>query len=291
MTARRSSKPSFASLLRSMSRRYDEDDAVEPAEAVANDPPGSFRVDPDRVRLWSGLIGPTAEECRDRIAAIVRHGQVEPVTVRPVFDDSLFEYEVIAGARDWIAVRHVRDTAMPDLDLLVRVELVDDDGAGQLATGQPAAADPLPPALPDPIAAALSGETLPDGVAAELLDRLDGPLAPAILAIAAQIARAQEARIGDGLPPYPAGEVMRLLDAAGIVAEPEAEAKPDPPPPLDVSLSIVDAGASGVTFHVEAADDLTPETLARVVKAMIDGAAADGIAVRWITDPSGATSP
>ncbi|MEO5493736.1 MAG: ParB N-terminal domain-containing protein [Sphingomonas sp.] len=271
MTARRS-KPSFASLLRSVTRRDDE------AELEAVDPAGAFRVDPTRVRLWSGLIGPTAEECRDRIAAIVREGQVEPVTVRPVFDDALFEYEVIAGARDWVAVGHLRETAMPRLDLLVRVELVDDDGAGQLA-----AVDPEPqPALPDPIAAALGGETIPDDVAADLAERLDGPMAPAIIATAVHIARAQDARLSDGLPPYPAGEVMRLIDAVGME---------DAPPPLAVSLSIIDASASGVTFQIDAAEDLPPETLARVVKAMIDGAAAEGIAVSWAAAPSAATSP
>jgi len=277
MTARRSSKPSFASLLRSVSRRYDEE---ADAESAATDPIGSFRVDPTRVRLWSGLVGPTAEECRDRIAAIVREGQTEPVTVRPVFDDAMVEYEVIAGTRDWIAVRHLRDTAMPDLDLLVRVELVDDDRAGQLATGALPVADDL--ALPDAIVTALGGETLPDHVAADLVERLDGPVAPAILATARQIARAQEARMNDGLPPYSAGEVMRLLDTVGVE---------DTPPAIGVALSIVSAGASGVTFQVEAADALPPEMLARIVKAMIDGAVADGIAVTWATAPSGATSP
>ncbi|MEO5938958.1 MAG: ParB N-terminal domain-containing protein [Sphingomonas sp.] len=272
MTARRS-KPSFASLLRSVSRRDDD------VESAIVDPEGAFRVDPTRVRLWSGLVGPTAEECRDRIAAIVREGQVEPVTVRPVFDDALFEYEVIAGARDWVAVRHLRDTAMPRLDLLVRVELVDDDGAGQLAVDDPA---PAQPALPDPIAAALGGETLPDDVAADLAERLDGPMAPAILATAVHIARAQDARLSDGLPPYPAGEVMRLIDAVGVE---------DAPPTVEVALSIVGASASGVTFRIDAADELPPETLARVVKAMIDGAAADGIAVSWADGPNAATSP
>ena len=273
MTARRSSKPSFASLLRSVSRRADED------EPGAIDPVGAFRVDPARVRLWSGLIGPSAEECRDRIAAIVREGQVEPVTVRPVFDDALFEYEVIAGARDWVAVRHLREAAMPRLDLLVRVELVDDDGAGQLATD----VTPSPKfAMPDPIVAALGGEPLPDDVAADLVARLDGPMASAILATAVHIARAQEARLGDGLPPYSAGEVMRLIDAAGME---------ETSPTLDVSLSIVDAGTNGVTFRIEGTGELPPEALARIIKAMIDGAAADGIAVHWATGPSAATSP
>ncbi len=275
MTAPRSSKPSFASLLRSMSRRQDDADEAVPTA----DPPGSFRVDPARVRLWSGLEGPTPEECRDRITVIAREGQREPVTVRPVFDDALFEYEVIAGARDWVAVRQLRDVAIPHLDLLVRVELVDDDGAGQLATEEPA---PPQPVLPGPIVAALGGEALPADVAADLAERLDGPLAPAILATARQIARAQDARRSDGLPPYPAGEVMRLIDAVGMA---------DAPPPLDVSLSIVDASANGVTFRIGADGELPPETLARVVKAMIDGATEDGIAVTWATDPTAATSP
>ena len=52
-------------------------------------------------------------------------------------------------------------------------------------------------------------------MAADLAGRLDGPLAPLILVTAGQIARAQDARRGDGLPPYPAAEVMRLIDAVG----------------------------------------------------------------------------
>ena len=100
MTARRS-KSSFASLLRPASRRD---------RTVAGN---GFRVDPTRVRLWSGLAGPAMEDCRDRIDQIAREGQSEPVTVRPVFDDEHYEYEVIAGARDWVAVRHLRETVMP----------------------------------------------------------------------------------------------------------------------------------------------------------------------------------
>ena len=273
MTARRS-KTSFASLLRSMSRRESDEDA----ELALADPAGSFRVDPNRVRLWSGLMGPNAEECRDRIAAIAREGQIEPVTVRPVFDDAQYEYEVISGARDWVAVLHLREVALPQLDLLVRVELVDDDGAGRLA-GDPA---PEHAALPGPIVAALGGETLPDDAAADLAARLDGPMAPVILATATQIARAQDARRGDGLPAYPAGEVMRLINAVGI--EETAAA-------LDVALSIVGADAESVTFRIGAADGLPPEALARIVKAMIDGAAAEGVAVRWAIDPTAATSP
>ena len=258
MTPRRS-KPSFASLLRSATRR-DED--VAPVELPLPGANGVFHVDPARVRLWSGLVGPTPEECRDRIAAIVRDGQADPVTVRPVFDDAHDEYEVIAGARDYVAVRHLRETAIPALELLVRVELVDDDGAGEIAHGG---------ALPDPVAAAFGGKPIPEDVTADLAVRLDGPLAPLILATAGQIARAQDARRGDGLPPYPAAEVMRLINAIGEEA----------PIGEPLALSIVDAGARTVTFRLDAAQDLPPETLARVVKAMIDGAASDRIAVTW----------
>lgn len=271
MTARRS-KPSFASLLRLASGRNDD------AEPVAPDLNGAFRVDPSRVRLWGGLAAPTVDECRDRIGAIAREGQIEPVTVRPVFDDALYEYEVIAGARDWVAVRHLREVATPLLDLLVRVALVDDDGAGQLANPDP---EPIHP-LPGPLVDAFSGDVLPDETVADLIQRLDGPMAPALLATAGQIARAQDARRSDGLPPYPASEVMRLIDAVG---------QPEQSPALEVSLRIVDATASGVTFSVTTADELPPEALARIVKAMIDGAAADGIAVSWAIAPTAATSP
>jgi ParB family chromosome partitioning protein len=269
MTARRR-KTSFASLLRHASR-WDE----------ANAAGRGFRVDPTHVRLWNGLAAPSPEECRDQIATIAREGQFEPVTVRPVFDDEHYEYEVIAGARDWVAVRHLRDTAMPRLDLLVRVELVDDDAVADLAAN-----DPEPDGtLPDPIGAAFGGEAIPADAAAVLAERLDGPMAPIILATAGQIARAQDARRGDGLPPYPAAEVMRLIDTVSGDAPP-IEPLADP-----LSLAIIDASANGVTFRLDAASDLPPETLARVVKAMIDGATADGIAVKWAIAPTAATSP
>lgn len=264
MTAPRR-KPSFASLLRRASRR-DEPEA---------DGASGFYVDPDRVRLWGALAAPSAEECADNVDHIARNGQTEPVTVRPVFDDNHFEYEVIAGARAWVAVRHLRETAMPDLGLLVRVELVDDAAAVDLATPAPVAE-----VEPDLIAAAFGAETVPADYADDLAARLEGPFAPVILATAVQIARAQVARRGDGLPLYPAAEVKRLFDAVSTE-----------PPHAAVSLSIVDASASGVTFSLAAADDMPPEMLARIVKAMIDGAAADGIAVGWATGPSAATSP
>jgi ParB family chromosome partitioning protein len=265
MTARRS-KPSFASLLRSASRR---DEEVPPAELPLPGADGAFHVDPAHVRLWSGLTGPTPEECRDRIAAIVRDGQSEPVIVRPVFDDAHYQYEVIAGARDYVAVKHLRATAIPALELLVKVELIDDVGAGQLAGTS---------ALPAALAAAFGGDPVPGDVAADLAARLDGPRATLILVTAGQIARAQDARRGDGLPPYPAAEVMRLIDAV------DEEETPEP-----LALSIVDAGAKTITFRLDAADDLPPESLARIVKAMIDGAASDGIAVKWASGPSAAT--
>lgn len=277
MTARR--KTSFASLLRLASGR--EEDA-EPATPNLD---GAFRVDPAQVRLWSGLAAPTTDECRDNIAAIAREGQTEPVTVRPVFDDALYEYEVIAGARDWVAVCHLREVATPRLDLLVRVALVDDDGAERLANPDPEPLYPLPDALVD----AFGGEALSDEVVVDLMERVDGPTGAVLLATAGQIARAQDARRGDGLPPYPAVEVMRLFDAVGQEA---ATPPPVPAPPAaEVSLRIVDAKAGGVTFSLTAADGLPPEMLARIVKAMIDGAAADGVAVRWPTAPSAATYP
>lgn len=265
MTARRD-KPSFASLLRRASRP-DPDHA--PVLINAPGPGGAFGVDPTRVRLWrGGGEPPSPEACRDQITAIARDGQVDPVTVRPVFDDRDIEYEVIAGARDYVAVRYLHHTAIPDLDLLVRVELLDDDGAERLAAGELGAAN----RLPDVIREAFGDAALPPELLAELQQKLDGPLAPAILATAAQIARAQAARQGDGLPPYPAAEVLRLLDVVGD--EPEVPAE-------QLSLAIVDASDRTVTIRLDAEHDLSPETLARVVKAMIDGAAAEGIAVRW----------
>ncbi|HEX4696018.1 ParB N-terminal domain-containing protein [Sphingomonas sp.] len=265
MTARRS-KPSFASLLRRASQP-DPDHA--PVLTAPPEPGTAFAVDPGCVRLWhGGGDAPTPEECRDRITAIARDGQSEPVTVRPVFDDRDIEYEVIAGARDYVAVRYLHDTAIPDLDLLVRVELVDDEGAERLAGGDPGEVD----GLPDVVRDAFGDAALAPAMLAEVRQGLGGPHAPAILATAAQIARAQAARRGDGLAPYPAAEVLRLLRI--VEDEPEALAE-------RLSLAILDASDRAVTIRLDAERDLSPEMLARVVKAMIDGAAADGIAVRW----------
>ena len=87
---------------------------------------------------------------------------------------------MIDGARDYVAVRHLHETAIPALELLVRVALVDDEGAEQLTTKN---------RLPDVLAAAFGDETVPDEAIADLAARLDGPVAPLILATARQIAR------------------------------------------------------------------------------------------------------
>jgi ParB family chromosome partitioning protein len=264
MTARR--KPSFASLLRRTSRERDEADAAAPPGPAE----GAFSVDPARVRLWpSGPAAPTPEECRDRITAIARDGQIEPVVVRPVFDDHHIEYEVIAGAADYVAVQYLHDAAIPDLELLVRVELADDAEAERLAASERDSPDVLPAVIRE----AFGGAVLSADAVDDLRARLEGPFAPAILATAAQIAQAQAARRGDGLPPYEAGEVLWMIEAVG---------QPDQASPAEtLSLAIVDAGERTVTIRLEAEEALSPEMLARVVKAMIDGAAADGIAVTW----------
>ncbi|MBN8808204.1 MAG: hypothetical protein J0I47_08200 [Sphingomonas sp.] len=272
MIARRS-KPSFASLLR-RAERTAEVDTIKPVPATAPidatetvaGPTTAFDVDPARVRLWPqlGRVPPTRAACD----AILRDGQRGAVTVRPVFDDELFEYEAIDGAETFAAIRQLREDD-PDLRLLVEVELVDDDGAAALA---------LAAVLPADVTAAFAGTVPPDSATA-LAERLASPIAPVLLATARQVARAQQARAGDGQPPYPPDEVMRMLDGVGV---PAAEPASEPAEPL--SLAIADADARSVTFRLEGADELSPETLARAVKAMIDGAANEGFAVTWDAD-------
>lgn len=334
MTARRA-KQSLASLLRRASAPVEEPEAEIAPEAPA--PPPSpppqkrdawvyeamqFLVDPARVRIWPGNSRDYAEltpdNCRDLIDSIVREGmQKVAVIVRPVFDDERIEYEVISGTRRHFAVSHLRRTTMPDLRLLVQVEILDDEGAFRLADLENRArrdvsdierarsyvaaleshydgnaramaerlAVPLASLgrmirvarLPDSVIAAFGspGELTLD-TAAMLADRLDGPMAPVILATAGQIARAQAGRRDDNLPPYTAAEVLKLIDD---VAKGEDEA----PPPMSgkVAVSVVAATADTLTMRLNAESAIGPETLAEIVKAMIDGAAARGVEIRW----------
>lgn len=247
------SKPSFASLLRRAGGGYDAvaEDAPEPAPAS-----GSFGVDPARVRPWRQLS--PAKATPAACAAMLRDGQAAPVVVRPVFDDAHFEYEAIADLATFAAIRRLREDD-PAVRLLVRVELVDDDGAAALAAR---AAD-------DPLSAAFGG-AMPADALRDLRDPLAGPLGDAILATATQIGRAQAARRADGLTPYATAEVLRLLEAVGDAA-----------PTARLALAIVDADARSVTFRLEGEEEMTPEMLARAMKAMVDGAAGDGFAIEW----------
>ena len=203
------------------------------------------------------------------------------MTVRPVFDDALYEYEVIAGARDWVAVRHLRESRCRGSTCWCAVAMVDDDGARaswRTPTGTRST-------LPDPLMAAFGGEA----VARRRGRRSDrrgstGRWRRVSSRPPSQIARAQDARRGDGLPPYPVGR-SDAADRRGRCSDERRRAV------AGVAAASSTRAADAVTFRLDAADDLPPEMLARVVKAMIDGAAADGIAVTWATDPSAATSP
>src|SRR3569623_3804011 len=166
MPARRD-KPCVASLRRGASRPVPDH---APVLINAPGPGGAFAVDPTRVRLWrGGGEPPSPEACRDHITAIARDGQVAPVTVRPVFDDRHIEYEVLAGARDYVAVRCLHDTAIPGLGLRGREELLDDDGAERLAAGELGAAN----RLPDDVREAFGAAALPPALLADLHQQLD----------------------------------------------------------------------------------------------------------------------
>lgn len=143
----RRDRPSFASLF---ARAKGEEAAVpQPdAEPAATAPPRArdewpyeamqFLVDPARVRVWPGnarvYADLTAHNCRDLIESIAREGmQKVPAIVRPVFDDAVHEYEVVAGVRRHFAVSYLRATSMPTLRYLVQVEILDDEAAFRLA--------------------------------------------------------------------------------------------------------------------------------------------------------------
>jgi ParB family chromosome partitioning protein len=150
MTERRD-KPSFASLFnRARAQQVSEAEAlpVHPALEPESATPRKrdewvfetmqFLVDPARVRIWSGnarVYGDlNADNCADLITSIAHEGmQKVAAIVRPVFDDALYEYEVIAGARRHFAVSFLRATTMPSLRFLVQVEILDDEAAFRLS--------------------------------------------------------------------------------------------------------------------------------------------------------------
>ena len=97
-----------------------------------------FLVDPARVRIWPGNAriyeDLSPDNCRDLIQSIATEGmQKVAAIVRPVFDDALYEYEVIAGTRRHFAVSYLRATSMPSLRFLIQVEILDDEAAFRLA--------------------------------------------------------------------------------------------------------------------------------------------------------------
>ena len=159
MTERRD-KPSFASLFNRARAEAEgapatpppsPTDAPAPAAPVEEMPAApqrrrdewayeamQFLVDPARVRIWPGnariYSDLNAENCRDLIQSIATEGmQKVAAIVRPVFDDALYEYEVVAGTRRHFAVSYLRATTMPSLRLLIQVEILDDEAAFRLA--------------------------------------------------------------------------------------------------------------------------------------------------------------
>jgi ParB family chromosome partitioning protein len=149
MTERRD-KPSFASLF-NRARAEAGEPAQSPPQPVQDTPTAEprrrdewayeamqFLVDPARVRIWPGNAriyeDLTPDNCRDLIQSIATEGmQKVAAVVRPVFDDALYEYEVIAGTRRHFAVSHLRATSMPSLRFLIQVEILDDEAAFRLA--------------------------------------------------------------------------------------------------------------------------------------------------------------
>ncbi len=147
----RRDKPSFASLFARAKGDAAAPPDPEPAEPAPQPAPApaaprddwpyeamQFLVDPARVRIWPGNARVYADldprNCRDLIDSIAREGmQKVPAIVRPVFDDAVYEYEVIAGVRRHFAVSYLRATSMPTLRYLVQVEILDDEAAFRLA--------------------------------------------------------------------------------------------------------------------------------------------------------------
>jgi ParB family chromosome partitioning protein len=158
MTERRD-KPSFASLFNRARVEAEgtvplppappaEPAPVQPAEASPMVEPRrrdewtyeamQFLVDPARVCIWPGNAriyqDLSPDNCRDLIQSIATEGmQKVAAIVRPVFDDALYEYEVIAGTRRHFAVSYLRSTSMPSLRFLIQVEILDDEAAFRLA--------------------------------------------------------------------------------------------------------------------------------------------------------------
>ena len=143
----RRDRPSFASLF-ARAKGEPEDAAPLPEAAEAPAQPRArdewpyeamqFLVDPAHVRIWPGNARVYADlnpqNCRDLIESIAREGmQKVPAVVRPVFDDAVHEYEVVAGVRRHFAVSYLRATSMPTLRYLVQVEILDDEAAFCLA--------------------------------------------------------------------------------------------------------------------------------------------------------------
>ena len=93
--------------------------------------------------------------------------------------------------------------------------------------------------------------------------------AAAVVAMAVQIARAQEARIADGHPPHGPGEILRaLMEAAGEKPSPAdlAVVGPGGKP----AISIVSTSKSGVTIKLHAGSGASRDDLIAGVTAMID---------------------
>ncbi|MGN6821085.1 MAG: ParB/RepB/Spo0J family partition protein [Sphingomonas sp.] len=151
MTERRD-KPSFASLFNRARAEAEAPQSMPvPAMPAETAPPVEprrrdewayeamqFLVDPARVRIWPGNAriyeDLSPDNCRDLIQSIATEGmQKVAAIVRPVFDDALYEYEVIAGTRRHFAVSYLRATSMPSLRFLIQVEILDDEAAFRLA--------------------------------------------------------------------------------------------------------------------------------------------------------------
>jgi len=97
-----------------------------------------LKVDPDRCRIWAGhdrFYGLLNEEnCADLIAGIKTEGRQQfPAIVRPVKDNSNYDYEVICGARRHWTITWLRANNYPNYEFLIESRTLTDEEAFRLS--------------------------------------------------------------------------------------------------------------------------------------------------------------
>ncbi len=268
----------------------------------------------------------TPQSRRDLINSIADDGQRVAAIVRPVFDDAHFLYEIIAGSRRLAAVAQLRATTRPDLRLLVRVEMVDDEAAYRLADLDQRACLPLAPInrarsyaraldeiysgdqgrmadqlqlgedelaamlmvarIPEPVVAAFAApDDLTLDTALALARRSAEPDGLHLLATATQIAMAQAARRADGQPPYPADEVLRLLDPAAQAAAPTMTRG------TPIRVEVTTLASRELVIRLTPRKAMSVKNYRLLIEAMLAGAGDAGFIVSLAEDDSDDPSP